>query len=258
MKLNIYLPLSILAFGACNLSAALIAHYDFTDGNKLDNEVGPNYTLTETTTGTGGVALNPNGSVTFTGVEANKGYLETTAFGGTGVANYTVSFWFKASTFAQGNFQGLFSNNNSSAAFSHQLDSSGANIRFVSNGNPTLTYADSNLSVDTWYNAIIRKQTGGGANYTQVYITEEGESAPLLVMNQNANPGGLSQFRFGANRNSDSLFGMDMANIKIYNDANVDLNTLLTEGPSLTVIPEPSSTALIAIASLGLTLRRKR
>jgi len=252
------LSLSILTLSIGNLSAALIAQYDFTDGDLTDNELGASYTLTHTTTGSGGVTINPNGSATFTGVEANKGYLETVAFGTTGVANFTVSFWFKASTFAQGNFQGLFSTNSSAASFSSQLDSSGPNIRFVSAGNSTLTYADSNLSVDTWYHTVIRKETGAGANYTQVYITEEGAAGPTLVMNQNANPGGLNQFRFGVNRNSDSLFGMDMANVKIYNDATVNLTTLLTEGPSLTVIPEPTTSALMAVAGLGLLARRKR
>jgi hypothetical protein len=233
-------------------SAALIAHYDFTDGDLTDNEVSANYTLTEI----GTVTANIDGSAGFSGDDSTKSYLETAALGGSGVANFTVSYWFKTDSFSQGNYQGLFSTNNSSANYSWQLDSTGSNIRLVSKGNTTLSYADSNLSVDTWYNVVIRKESGAGDNYTQVYITAEGEATPHLVMNQDANPGGLNMFRLGVNRNTDSLFRMDMSNVKIYDDSTVDLGTLLTEGPQ--VVPEPSSSALLGLAALALILHRRK
>ena len=245
--------LCIAALSVGSASAGLIAHYDFTDGNLTDNEVGATYTLTQVTTGTG-IPINADGSAAFGGSTAT-GYLETPAFGTTGVPLFTVSFWWKTSTLAQGNFQGLFTNDDGAASFSWQLDNSGADMRFISQGNTALTYPESNLSVDTWYHTVIRKNTAG-ANYTQVFITEEGAVSPTLVMNQNANPGGLNEFRLGTNRNTDSLFAMDMANVKIYNDNTENLTDLLNEGPQL--VPEPSSSALLALGGLSLVFRRRK
>ncbi len=248
--------LGIAALSVSSASAGLVAHYDFTDGDLLDNEVGASNTLTHITTGAGGgVTINSDGSAAFAGDDTNQGYLETAAFGTVGVTNYTVSFWWKTSTFAQGNFQGLFSNDDAGVGFSWQLDSNGADMRFISSGNPNLTYAESNLAADTWYHTVIRKNAAG-ANYTEVFITAEGAAGPNLVMNQNANPGGLNEYRLGVNRNSDSLFQMDMANVKIYNDNTVDLATLLAEGPQ--TVPEPSTSALLVLGGLGLAFRRKK
>ncbi|NWK55420.1 PEP-CTERM sorting domain-containing protein [Verrucomicrobiaceae bacterium N1E253] len=253
------LLISTFLASASYVSAGLVAHYDFTDGDLTDNEVGANYTLTHVQNGTGAVSINADGSAAFPGNDSSSGnhaFLETAAYGTTGVANFTVSFWWKTNNLAQGNYQGLFSSDDANASFSWQLDNSGSNMRFVSNGSPTLTYAESNLSTDTWYHTVIRKETGAGDNYTQVYITSEGGVTPVLVMNQNSNPGGLNEFRLGVNRNSDSLFAMDMANVKIYNDASVDLSSLLAEGPGL--VPEPSSTALLGLGGLALILRRRK
>lgn len=238
--------------------ATLIAHYDFTDGDLLDNEVGATYTLAHNTLGIGdgsGVTtINPDGSAAFSGSETNKGYLETDGPGG--LPDFTVSFWWKTNTFAQGNYQGIFSNDDTKNNFTWQFDSSGTNMRLVSQNNTTLTYPESSLSTDTWYHTVIRKEDGAGDNYTQVYITEEGAAGPALVMNQNANPGGIFEFRLGTIRDNSNLLNMDMANVKIYSDSDVDLDVLLAEGPQL--VPEPSSALLIGLAGLSLLIRRKR
>ena len=238
------------------VNAGLIAHYDFTDGDLTDNEVSASYTLTHINTVTSQVIINPDGSAGFSGNDADKSYLEAPAYGATGVANFTVSFWWKTSSLAQGSYQGLFSNDDAGVGFSWQLDNSGSDMRFISSGKPNLTYPESSLAADTWYHTVIRKEGGAGDNYTQVYMTAMGTGSPLLVMNQNANPGGLNEFRLGVNRNSDSLFQMDMSNVKIYNDSTVDLGVLLAEGPQL--VPEPSSIVLLSLGGLALLIRRKR
>ena len=122
----------------------------------------------------------------------------------------------------------------------------------MSSGNTTQTYPESNLAVDTWYHVAVRKDT---SNSAKVYITEEGAASVAQAMSPAANPGGLQRLRLGVNRNADSLFRMDMANVLIYDDASVDLDTLLAEGPQL--VPEASS-LLLALLGAPLLLRRRR
>jgi len=183
--------------------------------------------------------------------------LETIGLGGT--QEFTVSFWFKTDSFDQGDYQALFSNNNASTEnFSWQLDSHGENITLKSKGNTTLTYPESNLSVDSWYHVVIRKENDAEDLRTRVFITALNESLPSLVMNQDANPGGLQMFRIGTNRNTNSFFRMDLSNLKIYDDATVDLTNLLAEGPQLSAVPEPPSGTLLGLGALALVLRRRR
>ncbi|MGB0775451.1 MAG: LamG-like jellyroll fold domain-containing protein, partial [Akkermansiaceae bacterium] len=234
--------------------AALIAHYDFADGNLLDDEQGT-YTLTEVTNGTANVSLDSGGYATFPGNDTtNEAHLQVTGPGGAGT--FTVSLWVRTDDWTQGSFQGIFSNNSggSGASFSWQLDSSGGNIRVrSSSGVSSIDYATSNLSSDTWYNFIVRK-TGAG---TELWITEQGAGTAVKVAEDvDTAPGGLQNFRLGANRGDDSFFRMDMANVKIYDDASVSLNTLLAEGPQL--VPEPSSAALLGLGGLALILRRRK
>jgi hypothetical protein len=106
--------------------------------------------------------------------------------------------------------------------------------------------------VDTWYHVVVRKDT---SNSAKVHITEEGAAPVNQVMSPAANPGGLQRLRLGVNRNAGSLFRMDMANVQIYDDASVDLDTLLAEGPQL--VPEASS-LLLALLGAPLLLRRRK
>lgn len=46
---------------------ALIAHYDFADGDRYDNEVSAAFTLTETSNGTNVITTTPEGAVNFPG-----------------------------------------------------------------------------------------------------------------------------------------------------------------------------------------------
>jgi hypothetical protein len=91
--------------GVSGINAALIAHYDFTDGDVTDNEVGSSYGLTNQ----GGVTLNADGSAHFGGDESNPTYLEAKGLGVAAVPEFTLSFWFKTTQFNQGRYQGIFS-----------------------------------------------------------------------------------------------------------------------------------------------------
>ncbi|SHK04827.1 PEP-CTERM protein-sorting domain-containing protein [Rubritalea squalenifaciens DSM 18772] len=231
--------------------AALVAHYDFADGNLLDNEVDGNYTLSEFFDGSGAVTTNPDGSALFPGNDGtNEAYLETLGPGGS--PTFTVSLWIKTDDWTQGSFQGIFSNNISSAAsFSWQLDSSGGDIRVAGTGASTSTSAAA-LNTDSWYHFVVRKTSTD----LELYITEQGAGTANLASSVAGSPGGLQYFRLGANRNTDSLFRMDMANVKIYTDDDVSIDSLLAEGPEL--IPEPSTSLLFSLSSIALLLRRRR
>lgn len=238
--------------------ASLIAHYDFTDGNLLDNEIGgsANYTLTKVSTGTGDVTINPDGSAHFTGInEANSSYLETPGVA-VGVPNFTVSFWFKTSIFNQGSFKGLFSNNTggSSTAFSWQVDLTGTDIRVRSQQGATIDGGTTGYSTDTWYHVAVTK--GGTGDASKLYVSELGSGTVSLIGTDPDNLGGLQMFRLGVNRLNDGQAEMDMANVKIYDDVNINLNTLLAEGPQ--TVPEPSSALLVGLGGLSFILRHRR
>lgn len=251
------IPALALAF-ASSSQAALIAHYDFTDGNLLDNEVGGSalYTLTKVASGTGNVTPNADGSAHFTGINAaNSGYLETPGVA-IGVPNFTVSFWFKTSTFSQGSFKGLFSNNTggSTTDFSWQIDLTGSDIRVRSKQGAEIDSSTAGYSTDTWYHVALTK--GGTGDSTKFYVTELGSGTVSLVGSDPDNLGGLQMLRLGVNRLNDGQAEMDMSNVKVYNDVNISLDTLLAEGPQ--TVPEPSSTLLIGLGGLSFLLRRKR
>lgn len=252
-KLNL-IPLALTSLLVPSMaSAALIAHYDFADGDLLDDEQGV-YTLANANNTSGTVTANPDGSAAFSG---NDGWLSATGPGG--ATDFTVSFWMRTDDWTQGNFQGLFSNEiSSAAAFSWQIDVSGGTMRLVSatSGFAALTTDASGFAVDTWHHIVLRKSTVSGIITTELFATEIGAAGPNSLGTNDDNPGGLQNFRLGTNRNDDSLFRMDMANVKVYNDANATIASLFAEGPQ--TIPEPSSTALLGLGTLGLMLRRRR
>jgi len=156
-------------------------------------------------------------------------------------------------------FQALFSNNNGSTkAGSWQLDSHKGDITLRSEGNAILSYSTSNLSPNIWYHAIIRKEDISGTTRSSVFITALEDSIPSLIMSQDTDIGDLQMFRIGTNRNTKRFFRMDVSNLKIYDDSAVDLRALLTEGPQLSAVPEPSSNLFFVLGALALALHRRK
>lgn len=252
-----FLPCAILT-AALPANAALLAHYDFTDGDLTDNEVGATYTLNKVTNGADDLFITTAGAASFPGDDGDavEDYLQVTGPGGVGA--FTVSIWFKPPTVDQGGFQGIFSNLNANVAnnFSWQLDVHNGDLRFISaqGGFTPITNAEAGepqIQAGVWNHIVARKVTGSSAD-----LWLGTETTPLALVGTTAvNPGGLQQFRLGVNRNTDSFYEMEMANIKIYNDSTVSLTTLNSEGPKL--IPEPS-TGILACIALSVLLRRKR
>lgn len=253
-----------ILIGLCSLlttpaaPAALIAQYVFTDGNLLDNDANPGVDdLTLTTGGPSTVTISPAGAAVFPGDDApgDQDYLEVER--GLGAGAFTVSFWFRTSQVDQGSFQGLLSNNNTNTAgnFSWQVDVHSGTLRLVSaTANfGALTNGEAGeppITADTWHHVVARKTGGGG----QLWFGTQGDLQ--LVGSSTENPGGLQFYRLGVNRNSDSLYAMEMANIQVWDDDNVSLDSLNTEGPLL--VPEPGAAFLSLLATVLLFPRRRR
>lgn len=248
---------TLLSFIYLPANGALLAHYDFTDGDLTDNEVGPAETLNLINQGSNLITITPVGSAIFPGeAGGDADYLEVER--GLGSPAFTVSVWFKPETVDQGTFQGIFSNNIANVAnnFSWQIDVNNGALRFISatGGFTPITNQEAGeqqIQAGVWNHVVARKLPGNRADF---WLGTE--DTPLQSLGStDLNPGGLQWFRLGVNRNTDNLYEMEMANIKIYNDADVSLIDLNSEGPQL--IPEPS-TGLMALLALPLALLRRR
>ncbi|MDF1714193.1 MAG: hypothetical protein P1U90_18295 [Akkermansiaceae bacterium] len=220
-------------------NAALLALYDFTDGDLTDNEVGPAETLSLVTNGSNLITTTTEGAAVFPGEAAgDRDYLEVER--GAGAGAFTVSIWFKTDTINQGGFQGIFSNNIANVAdnFSWQIDVNNGVLRFVSatTGFGSITNAEAGepqIQTGVWNHVVARKTGGSAADF---WLGTE--STPLQSLGTaNLNPGGLQWFRLGVNRNSDSLYAMEMANVKIYDDVDVSLTDLNNEAPNCSPYP---------------------
>jgi len=98
----------------CAADAALIVHYDFSDGDLLDNEVGAAYTLRQLKSDPRSLAkvtLNTlEGTAVFAGGSDLNGWLETVGPGA--LEAFTLSFWFRTDQVSQGNrYTALFASN---------------------------------------------------------------------------------------------------------------------------------------------------
>lgn len=232
MKRSLFAPcLSLLVLP---VQGSLLAHYDFTDGDLTDNEVGPLETLTLVNQGANEITINARGAAVFPGESGDdRDYLEVER--GLGSPTFTVSVWFKTATVDQGTYQAIFSNNISSgSAFSWQIDVHNGVLRLVSatSGFDPITNAEAGeppIQAGVWHHVVVRKTSGSSG---ELWFGAEGSPLQLLGSND-LNPGGLQWFRLGVNRNSDSLYAMEMANVKIYDDIEVSLSDLNNEGPQL-------------------------
>lgn len=215
---------AVAALGlASGAQAALIASWSFDDGT-ADDALGT-YGLNAV----GGGPTISGGLATFDGDEASPSFLESSGFGGN--PEWSIALNIRhAAPFDQGTFQGIFSNNNSSTAdYSWQLESFNGRYQFR-----TLSGTFDVGAPTGGFDTIVIRKVGG--NDGDVWL-----NGVQVVTSFGHNPGGLQNFRLGANRNSNALAAFDADWVRVYNTF---------EDP--TVIPEPGVALLLGLGLISL------
>jgi len=214
-----------------SVQAKLVAHYDFSDGELLDNEVGAEYTLRQANSSPlamGRVTLNRVAeTAVFVGGVGQVCWLE--ADGPGALEAFTVSFWFRTDQLNQGHrFAGVFASDTAQSPESWQLhydlvETDGLKLFgdfgiFPVSGFP--------LVADQWIHVVVQKKAGR----FQVFQTlENGRVGNPVVVAEDAEVS-LSKLVFGINRRGVNACRMELANIKIFDSAEVSAQTLFKEG----------------------------
>jgi hypothetical protein len=223
------------------VNAGMVAHYDFGDGNLLDNSVDGGVGLTMT----GTVTANADGfSARFSGAGAN--HLNADLFrDNTRSSKFTVSFWWKTDSFRQSNGDSLISSRDNSQKDDWQIEDTGsAAIRLYGRMDNTLTLAESSLSTNTWYHMVL---VSDGITATW-YNTQQGSA--LTTVGSVTKLFTLQDLRIGGNRAGNLTYDSDIASVVVYYDAlgTEEINALLAAGPS--AIPTQQGSALTTVGSV--------
>lgn len=224
----------------------MIAHYDFSDGNLLDNEVGDSYALTKNGSG---VTLNGDGSAQIANGSGSN-FLSATGIGDGVNSAFTISIWFRTDTPNPATHSSIASG---AASSTWQLENVQENGPRLNSG--TSITGSSLLIADTWYQAVVWTN---GTN-SKLFMSEEGGSLTQIGATSNAALG-LTDLRLGVNRGGNHNWEGDYANIQVYDEAlsNTSITTILDAGSGVAAVPEPSASALLGLGSLALILRRKK
>ena len=246
---SLLLLLFSLSFAGHCLQADLIAHYDFSDGDLLDNEIGgADYHLEamrSTERSKSRVGLNSlDGTAVFGGGTQLNAWLETEGPGA--LEDFTVSFWFRTDQVNQGHrYSSLFASNRNPVwsqsinpagkldwgLYSNRDEAGALEIQvFESMG----LHSNHVFEPNEWQHALIRKQGQGESARTELYLHALGEAflKPLAV--RDAYDMGLEKIILGVNRSGAYGYRMEMANVKIFDDVAIDPAELFAEGPGAT------------------------
>ena len=233
--------------------AALIAHYDFSDGDLFDDETGNGYTLTQPESFGTGITFNGDGfSAHFdadnSSASGGENQLFAGGFNGAAGTDYTVSMWFKTTVTEPTGNSSIFS---STGANDWQIEDT-SNLKVLADATDLVSTVSS-LASDTWYHVVMWTDGTDG----KFYLTQEGSSLSLEATQTGTYS--MDDFRIGVNRAQNITWEGDYASIAIYDTALTEdeLNVLRVSGP-IEIVPEPSSTALLGLGGLALMLRRKR
>jgi signal transduction histidine kinase/DNA-binding response OmpR family regulator len=222
-----------LCFACHCLQAGLIAHYDFGDGDLLDNELGPDYTLRAMQpieASLAQVTLNRlAGTAVFPGGAYIMPWLETAGPGA--VDAFTVSFWFRTDQVRQGaRYAGLFATSTDAAEGNWMVYSShqqgGALQLLAGFQSPNATHAPG-----VWQHVLVRRSTDDtGVAHTEFYLTALGsEPGEPLFVDQDYETT-MEKIVLGNNHRLHFGYAMELANVKIYDDDERPIAELFTEG----------------------------
>ncbi len=229
--------LSVVFFSAADAAADLTAHYDFSDGNLLDDETGNGYSLTATLNE--GISFNADGFSAHIGIN-DSNFLKAETLSGAAGSPYTVSMWFKTSITSPGVSSSVISSPFGTSVWQINWANGGMRV----NGDATLPTAGIPLVSNAWYH-IALVTDGTNANF---YLTKDGdtinlrESVPMVF--------GITDLQIGVNRLQNATWEGDYAGVAIYNEALTadQLTSALQNGPgSIYVIPEPASLTLFGV-----------
>jgi hypothetical protein len=223
------------------VNAGMVAHYDFGDGNLLDNSVDGGVGLTMA----GTVTANADGfSARFSGAGVN--FLTADLLpDGTQSNKFTVSFWWKTDTFSQSNGDSLMSSKDNSQKNDWQIEDNGStSIRLNGRNDNTLTLAESSLSTNTWYHMVL---VSDGTTATW-YNTQQGSA--LTTVGSVTKLFTLQDLRIGGNRAGTLTYDSYIASVVVYYDAlgTEEINVLLAAGPSAIVKPAGKKLSLVIIS----------
>lgn len=214
----------------------MIAHYDFGDGDLLDNELGPAYTLRAMQpiqASLAEVTLNRlSGTAIFPGGAEVAPWLETEGPGA--LDTFTVSFWFRTDLVRQGSrYAGLFATSTDAGEGNWMVYSShlqGGALQFVRESNaPGLPHEPG-----VWQHVLVRRSTDDqGAVRNEFYLTALGsEPGEPLFVDQDYETT-MEKIVLGNNHRLHFGYAMELANVKIYDDAARPLGELFAEGPGV-------------------------
>lgn len=226
-----------LALAALPAHATLIAAWNFDAGNADDTSgTPPVYDLA--TTGPG--ISFAGGAAVFAGNEAQPSFLSVAGPGGS--ADFTIELLVRSDgVIDQGAFQGIFSNNTSSAAgFSWQVESDNGVYQWRNQAGTFAIGAPSGLG--QWDHIVIRKFGGSDGD---IWL-----NGVPVVASLGANPGGLQNFRLGTNRNTSAFFTGMLDGVGVYDSVEDPAALYAASG-----IPEPGTLVLLAFGVVGLARR---
>ncbi len=215
--------------------AKLIAHYDFSDGDLLDNEVGSEFRLEQ---GLGvadtmaRVLLNrTEGTAVFFGGAESIAFLRTKGPGR--LDEFAVSFWFRTDGVnRQLPFAALFSSGAVDDPESWQIcngEGLSGTLSFRMGEPRAMAGLGLAYKPKIWYHvAVLKTRTD-----TEVYITPETGRVEAPAFKTDRPLGSLNEIVLGADQSKTFSFRMEMANVKIYDSPEVSVSELFAEGPQV-------------------------
>lgn len=247
MAVRLFYVCMLLVCAVSNVRAELIAHYDFSDGDLLDNEAGEKYALHSVQAADDSllsVRLNTvEGTAVFPGGSTVESWLE--ALGPGVLESYTVSFWFRTDRAFLG-FPHLdfFSSHTDLEPEKQGILLPVRNKQGERIGGMRLPDWTGKrvYAADIWHHVVLRRIKG--AEQAEIYCIEQNEVVGDPVFSSAGISSSLDKIVLGFNRGKDVRYRVELANVKVFDDSDISVGLLFSEGPQ-TLAAKQSSVFLI-------------